>query len=202
MRMALDPGDVLGEGCWETLKRVLILWSMLCGGCVAALLSLGMARVVDAAWAGAWSEVGKIMFMTGKSMLWAVFLGPFYYVFTLWGIVLVPLLGLTMYLMMRAERDVTWIWVGMVVLTGGIVMGNVVGVPGKAEGALAWMFFLFVLVSLGVGVFLLRGWQRNTQARHLQEVMAENEMRREGLKQRYGTSSFGQGTGALDDVDQ
>ena len=51
MRLPLDSGDVLGDGCWEALKRVLALVSTLWVGCIVALISYYFAEVAGAVWA-------------------------------------------------------------------------------------------------------------------------------------------------------
>ncbi len=56
----------------------------------------------------------------------------------------------------------------------------------------SWIFFVLLLISLGVGLFFLKGWQQNVQVKHLQEVHAENELRRLKIEQEFGTKSFGQ----------
>ncbi|MDG0994401.1 MAG: hypothetical protein P8O22_06685 [Akkermansiaceae bacterium] len=194
MRFPLDPGDTLGDGCWETLKRVLALVSTLWLGCIAALIAYYFAQVASAVWAGAWGDLGEIILEMGEAVLWSLLWAPFYLLFSLWGIVLLPLMGVVMLMMFRADKNVTWFWFSAVVGSGVMAMNGFIELPlVSALRAVAWVIFLLVMVSLAAGCWLFHGWQQNSQAAHLQEVMAENELRRLEIEQQYGTTSFGQG---------
>ncbi len=194
MRLPLDPGDVLGDGCWETLKRVLALVSTLWLGCIAALIAYYFAEVAGAVWAGAWGDLGEIILEMGVTVLWSLLWAPFYLLFSLWGIVLLPLMGVVMLMMFRADKNVTWFWFSAVMGSGVMAMSGFIELPlVYALSAVAWVIFLLVMVSLAAGCWLFHGWQQNSQAAHLQEVMAENELRRLEIEQQYGTTSFGQG---------
>lgn len=194
MRLPLDPGDTLGDGCWETLKRVLALVSTLWLGCIAALIAYYFAEVAGAVWAGAWGNLGEIILEMGVTVLWSLLWAPFYLLFSLWGIVLLPLIGVVMLMMFRADKNVTWFWFSAVMGSGVMAMSGFIELPlVYALSAVAWVIFLLVMVSLAAGCWLFHGWQQNSQAAHLQEVMAENELRRLEIEQQYGTTSFGQG---------
>ena len=194
MRLPLDPSDTLGDGCWETLKRVLALVSTLWLGCIAALIAYYFAEVAGAVWAGAWGDLGEIILEMGVTVLWSLLWAPFYLLFSLWGIVLLPLIGVVMLMMYRADKNVTWFWFSAVMGSGVMAMNGFIELPlVYALSAVAWVIFLLVMVSLAAGCWLFHGWQQNSQAAHLQEVMAENELRRLVIEQQYGTTSFGQG---------
>ncbi|MFK7912139.1 MAG: hypothetical protein AB8F34_16300 [Akkermansiaceae bacterium] len=189
----MDPGDVLGDGCWETVKRVFAMMSTLWVGCISALIALYMAEVVGAIWAGAWSDVGDIILDMGSSVLLAMVWAPLYYLFSFWGLIMIPLLIYVMFMMFRADMEVTKVWFVIVLIAGVIAMNGMIEVPANyALAAVAWVVFLFVMISLAAGCWFLRGWERNSQAQHLQEVSAENELRRIEIEQAYGTKSFGQ----------
>lgn len=190
MKFALDPGDVIGHGCWETIKRLLAPVSSIWIGSFCALVAMLLAEVVDMAWNGYWGEIDELFI----NMAWALLYAPLALFFSGWSLLVVPLLAYVFYQMIRSEQDMSWIWLGTTGVSGFMVMTS-----GAMEEmnidyvAFAWGFYVLLMVSLGVGIVFLKGWQQNAQARHLQEVMAENEMRRMEIEQEYGTKSFGQG---------
>jgi len=49
----MDPGDVLGDGCWETVKRVLVVASTLWVGALAAIVAFFAGEAVGMMWIGA-----------------------------------------------------------------------------------------------------------------------------------------------------
>ena len=194
VRNSLDPGNVLGDGCWESLKRAFAIMSTLWLGCILAVMSYFLSRVLAAVWDGAWGDVMDIIVSMLEMALWTVLLAPFLMLVSFGGFVLVPLLGLVMFYMLRSDKDITWLWYVTVLATGVIAMrGMTEESMGYLIDVVAWVIFVLVMVALAVGCWLLKGWQRNAQARHLQEVSAENEVRRLEIEQTYGTKSFGQG---------
>lgn len=185
---------MFGDGCWETVKRVFALVTTLWGGCAMALVAFFLAEVVGAVLDGAWGDVGEIIVEMGVAVVWALLWAPFVFLLSVWGLVLVPLLGVVMFLMFRAEREVTWLWYGMVGCVGLLAMGGFEDLPTSyVLTGVRWFIFFLMMVALAVACWFYRGWQRNAHARHLMEVHAENELRRLEMAQRFGTKSFGQG---------
>lgn len=190
MKFALDPGDVIGHGCWETIKRLLAPISSVWVGCFCALVSMFMAELVDMVWNGYGSKVGDLL----VEMAWAMLYAPLALFLSVWSLLVVPVLAYVFYQMIRGEHDVAWMWLGTTAVSGLMVMTSDFLMEGMEAGFVifAWVFFVMLLFSLGVGLFFWKGWQQNAQAKHLQEVMAENEIRRLAQEQQYGTKSFGQ----------
>lgn len=193
MRLPLDPGDVLGDGCWETIKRVLSLVSTLWLGCMMVIIARFLGEMAGAAWSGAWGDMGEIILGMMESILWVLLWAPFYFLLSIWGLLFVPLIGLVLFLMFRTEKEVIWVWYVGVILIGVITMADFVGIPDDGEDVVAWIGFVLLAFSLAAGCWLFKGWKGNMQALHLQEVSAENEMRRLEMEQKFGTKSFGQG---------
>ena len=194
VRFALDPGNVLGDGCWESVKRAFAIMSTLWMGCILAVTSFYFAEIFGALWGGAWSDVGDIISDMAETVLWTVLLAPFYVFFSIWGFLLLPLFGLVMFYMLRADKDVTWLWFATVAITGTVAMRGMTGDSASyGSEVVAWVLYALAIVALAAGCLLLKGWEKNAQARHLQEVSAENELRRIEIEQTYGTKTFGQG---------
>ena len=196
MSESWDPDSAIGDGCLETVKRALAIMSTLWVGCIAAVASYYLSEIAGAIWAGAWSDVSDMILAMFESLLWSVILAPFYLLLSFWGFVLVPLLGLVMFYSLRADREVTWLWFATVVYTGIIALRGLMGESGLSSLAfdvIAWVILVLVMASIAALCLFFQGWRRNDQARHLQEVNAENELRRLEIEQTYGTKSFGQG---------
>lgn len=198
MRVAIDPGDVLGDGCWETVKRVLVVASTLWVGALAAIVAFFAGEAVGMMWIGAWGDLPALMLKAGETTLWAMILAPFYLLTTVWGFVLIPVMGVVMYTMFRTEKDVTWVWYSTCVLVGLVALKGML-LDGSGIMAVSWAVFIFLQISLGTGCWFLNAWRSNEQARHLMRVFMENEARRAELGKKFGTKTFGQGN--LQDFD-
>lgn len=192
MKLPLDPGDVLGDGCWEAVKRVLVVVSTLWVGAIAALVALFAAQAVELMLSGAWGDLTDLMVEAGRTLIWALLLAPFYFLFSFWGFVLIPLMAVVLYGMCRSDKDVTWVWFASCVIVGVLGMTGVFDLSVGMQ-SVAWVVFILLVLSLAAGCWFLAGWRRNEQARHLIEVQAENEQRRLELGEKFGTKSFGQG---------
>ncbi|NNJ87139.1 MAG: hypothetical protein HKP20_08210 [Akkermansiaceae bacterium] len=189
MKFPLDPGDVIGHGCWETVQRLLAPVSSIWIGCFCALASMFLAELVDLALSGSWSRVDDLLI----EMAWALLYAPMAIFLSFWSLLVVPLLGYIFYQMIRSEHDVAWMWLGTTAVCGLMVMiSPMLEDTTMVFKVVAWVVFVVLLVSIGVAIFFISGWQQNAQARHVQEVMAENERRRLEIEQQYGTTSFGQ----------
>ncbi len=80
MRFPLDPGDVIGHGCWEAIKRLLAPVSSVWIGCFCALVSMLMAELVDRAWSGYWSRIDDLLI----DMAWALLYAPLALFLSVW----------------------------------------------------------------------------------------------------------------------
>lgn len=200
VRFSLDPGDVLGDGCWEAIKRVLVVISTLWVGCLAALLAYCFTELVGAVIDGAWSDLGEMIVDMGGMIVWSFLWAPVVIIFSVWGLFLLPLLGLVMYLVFRAERQIIWTWFGIVVVVGCVAMEGLDTLPAtyRLTGVL-WVSFLLILAVIAVMCWYYQSWQGNVHAQHLMEVHAENEQRRMEMRERFGTKSFGQSHVDADD---
>ena len=193
MRFSLDPGDVVGDGCWETVKRVLVVASTLWVGAMAAIVAFYAAQAIGLVMSGAWSDLTDLILEAGEAILWGLLLAPIYFLFTFWGLVMIPLMGLVMFHMFRSDKDVTWVWFATSLIVSVVGLMGLLGFGADSSlQVLAWVLLCFLMISLAVGCWLLMGWRRNAQARHLMEVHAENEQRRAELREKFGTTSFGQ----------
>lgn len=189
MRVPLDPGDIIGHGCWETVKRILTPVFSLWVGSFCGVAGIYLAFAAELAWSGHWGDVGEVL----TDLVWAVIWAPMALLLSVWSLLLVPMMGLVFYCFLRSERDTTWLWLGCVASTGLVIMTSEwTKELGFLATFVAWGIFTLLLVSITALCLFYKGMQRNAQARHLIEITAENEQRRSALEHRYGTKSFGQ----------
>ena len=125
MKLPLDPGDVFGDGCWEAVKRFLVVASTLWVGAIAAIVALFAVQAAELMWTGAWGDLKDLMVEAGGALLSARLLAPLYFLFSFWGFVLIPLMGVVLYGMFRSGKDVTWVWFSSCVIVGVLGMTEI-----------------------------------------------------------------------------
>ena len=188
-----DPGEVIGYGCWETIKRVLVMCSTMWVGFFLALFALAVSEIVGAMWLGAWTDIDEMMLEVGQSLLFGLVLAPFYYLFSYWGFVCLPVLAVIFFFMFREDRDVMWFWYATVSLLGLVaILSGIDFSLGYAIDVVTWVAFGLELLSLAAGCWFLSGWNKNRHAQHLMDIHLQNEFRKSEIEKTYGTKSFGQ----------
>ena len=173
--MKFDFGDVFASGIGWLMKQIALFVASIWLGCTmggAAILAGGLTR--------GWSFDSELLLYSPMLLL------------TIWIIPNVCFLGASMYWFVRNETNTS--------LACGIIAGveAVVCLAGKATWlrgwlpqSVAWVTCLALIGMMATGLWFLGQWRINRWALELEELKAENAMRRVQLKEEFGTDSAG-----------
>jgi hypothetical protein len=172
----IDFGDVFASGIGWLVKQLFLFVASIWLGCTmgaAALLASGLAR-------GGWSFDAELLLYSPVLLL------------TIWIIPNVCFLGASMYWFVRNETNTP---LACGILAGVEALFSLAGRASWLNGwlpqSIAWVTCIVLIVMMATGLWFLRQWQLNRWAIELEELKAENAMRRAQLKEQFGTDSAG-----------
>ncbi|MCW1924897.1 hypothetical protein OKA05_20205 [Luteolibacter arcticus] len=173
--MKIDFGDVFASGIGWLLKQLFLFVASIWLGC-----SMGAAALLAAGLVKGWSfDAGLLI---GSPVL----------LLTSWLIPNVCFLGAAIYWFVRNETNTP---LACGILAGVEALVSVAGQAGEINGWLpltvAWVTCLVLIAMMGTGLWFLGQWQINRWALEIEELKAENAMRRAQLKEDFGTDSAG-----------
>ncbi|MCW1887758.1 hypothetical protein OKA04_23675 [Luteolibacter flavescens] len=173
--MKIDFGDVFASGVGWLLKQLFLFVASIWLGCTMGAPALNAANLAD----GGRFNGGMLL---GSPML----------LLTMWIIPNIFFLGAAVYWFVRNESNTI---VACGILAGVeslvVVAGHVKDIDGWLPLSAAWATWIMLTGMLATGLWFLHQWQMNRWAIQIQELKAENAMRRVELKEKFGTDSAG-----------
>jgi hypothetical protein len=171
----IDFGDVFASGLGWLLKQLFLFVASIWLGCTMGGASLLAGRLAD----GRGFDTDLLLYSPALLL-------------TLWIIPNVCFLGASIYWFVRNETNTP---LACGILAGVEALVCVAGKSGRLHGWLstsaAWLTCAVLIAMMGTGLWFFRQWQINRWAIELEELKAENAMRRVRLKEEFGTESAG-----------
>lgn len=173
--MKIDFGDVFASGIGWLVKQLLLFLASIWLGCTMGAAALLAGRLADG-----WSFDGELLLYSPVLLL------------TIWIIPNACFLGASMYWFVRNETNTP---LACGILAGVEALICVAGKTGRIHGwlplSVTWVTCVMLIAMLATGLWFFRQWQLNRWAIQLEELKAENAMRRAQLKEQFGTHSAG-----------
>lgn len=186
-----DPQEIFGAGCRAAVLRVFGLFFVIFSGTAIGYSATVLAEIthllISMDLSGAIQRI-----VDGVKGVPFAFLMPF---ISMWGIAYILTLMATFLFYIKLE-EISWkVATSFTVIyatltTRSITSGSLTGSPLTGlETILSVIFLMILLASAGAGLFYYHGWQANRFARHLEAVRAENELKRQTIQKRFGTTA-------------
>lgn len=173
--MKFDFGDVFASGIGWLMKQIALFVASIWLGC-----TMGGAAILAGRLTRGWGFDSELLLYSPLLLL------------TIWIIPNVCFLGASMYWFVRNETN-TPLACGIIAGVEAVVC--LAGQAGRLRGwlpqSVAWVTCLALIAMMATGFWFFRQWQINRWAIELEELKAENAMRRVQLKEQFGTDSAG-----------
>jgi len=171
----IDFGDVFASGIGWLAKQLILFVASIWLGCTMGGGALAAGRLAQVR-----SFEGELLLHSPALLL------------TIWIIPNVCFLGAAIYWFVRNETNTP---LACGILAGVEALVCVAGSTGWIYGwlprSVTWVTCVVLIAMLGTGLWFMRQWQLNRWAMELEELKAENAMRRAELKEQFGTDSAG-----------
>lgn len=175
----MDIEEMVGAGCWDSIKRVGGGFACLWLGAATGFLAMIGASMIQLAVDGSLGVI-PVSYLLNE-LLWGLLAGPLLLFGSGWLILLAPLVLIVFFYYVRGEGGQR-LWVGLAAVVGLlVVLGYTDWDDGLLWSGLAFALWLGSAGSLGLLAFLLAAWQRRRAEQHLLSVAVENEARRRAL---------------------
>jgi hypothetical protein len=171
----IDFGDVFASGIGWLVKQILLFVASIWLGC-----TMGAAAILAGELTRGWDFDGELLLHSPLLLL------------TIWIIPNVCFLGASIYGFVRNETN-TPLACGILAAVEAVVClaGKTTWLRGWLPLSVAWVTCVVLIAMMVTGLWFFRQWQLNRWAIELEELKAENAMRRVQLKEQFGTDSAG-----------
>lgn len=168
MNLKFDPVDVIGAGCFDTIRRIFLFGTSVIVGCGIGSWSLHAGHMFD----NPWEPI--LFFLAGPIHLLSAS-----------AFVSFPLLIAGLFIMIRSEEDLAPRWAGLVSSLGLLV---VLGYFKQIDSHwLTWPLWLLMTAMLCTATWFWMKWSRNRWVQEILELKEENQQRRHEIHEKFGT---------------
>ena len=175
--MQLDPEEIFGVAVVDVGRRVLAFFGCHLSAAFLAAMSLGMGEaIVDLDFGDTFEWV---------PYFWFLFLAP---CVSVWGIFYIPVLLASAFRFFTSQGELTRQFLGFQAVGALLIVFSV--------SRIEWELLASVVMLAGclggviwLGLLLEQLWRRKAEE-HLMGLAVENQMRRKGLQDDFGTESY------------
>jgi hypothetical protein len=173
----MDPLESCLGGCSQPFARLFLFLGAVCAGCIAAAMPIAVGSAIGGSFE-AWAAI-PLTVLTAPNLMMTrlIFLNG-------------AVLAVAMFLFFQFEIDVPKWWIGIAIVQSLFVMfGWIKDFDHFLIQLLVWFCWLVNVAVIVAGGLYIRQWMRAKLGRELFMLRAENQRKREELKER-GIATF------------